>query len=158
MAFRLSAIVGDQYPETDVPPVDELLAKLRAREISGEAVIYPVSGEFPRATIDWHAERGFVLFCFDSETSRGHFLARDEVRSRPSVEVLLGGQAMERWPPELFVPDHLAAEALDFLLETGRRKLDLRWVRADQFPREVVWEGRAARSAWEQRRGRSGDV
>ena len=158
MTFRLSAMVGGQYPEMDVPSVDELLAKLQAGEVSGEAVIYPASGECPRATIDWHAGHGFVLFCFDSETSRGHFLTRGEVTSRPSVQVVLGGQAMEKWPPELFVPRDLAAEALDFFLETGQRKPDLRWARADRFPREVVWEGHAARNAREQKQQRDGDI
>ncbi len=99
IAFRLSAIVGDQYPEIEVPPVDELLAKLRAREISGEAVIYPASSEFPRATIDWHPEHGFVLFCFDSETSRGHFLTHDDVMSRPSVEVIPGRLSLSSQGP-----------------------------------------------------------
>lgn len=37
--------------------------------------------------------------------------------SRPSVPVILGGQATEKWPPELFVPENLAAEALDFFVE-----------------------------------------
>jgi hypothetical protein len=32
--------VGDQYPEMEVPPVDELLTKLQSGDISGEAVIY----------------------------------------------------------------------------------------------------------------------
>ncbi len=157
-AFRLSVIVGDQYPEMEVPPVDELLTKLRTREMSGEAVIYPTSGDLPRATIDWHAEHGFVLFCFDSEMSQGFFLTRGEVAGRPSVQVFLGGQAMEKWPPELFVPDYLAAEALDFFLATGQRKLDLGWARANEFPRELVWEGRAARSAWERTRQQDADV
>ena len=158
MPFRLSAIVGDQYPEMDVPPAGELLVKLRTGDVSGEAVIYPARGDFPRATIDWHVGHGFVLFCFDDELSRGHFLARGDVMSRPSVEVVLGGQAMEKWPPELFVPENLAAEALDCFLERGRRKPDLLWARADQFPREIVWEGRAARRAWEDKRQRHSDT
>lgn len=152
--FRLSAIVGNQYPEMDVPPVDELLAKLQAGEMSGEAVIYPESGDFPRATIDWHAGHGFVLLCFDGETSRGYFLTRGRVTSRPSVPIVLGGQAMEKWPPELFVPEELAADGLHFFLETGQRKPGLGWARVDEFPREVVWEGRAERSAWEDRQRR----
>ena len=156
--FRLSAIVGDQYPEVEVPPVDELLAKLQAGEVSGEAVIYPASGNFPRAIIDWHAGHGFVLLCFDSEASRGHFLTRGPVTGRPSVPIVLGGQAMEKWPPELFVPKELAVDALHFFLDTGRRKLGLGWARVDDFPREVVWEGRVARSAWEESQRRDGDV
>jgi hypothetical protein len=154
--FRLSAIVDDQYLEMDVPLVDELLAKLRAGEISGEVVIYPENGDFPRATIDWHPGHGFVLLCFGGETSEGHFLTRGRVTGRPSVEIVLGGQAMEKWPPELFVSRELAADGLRFFLETGQRKPGLGWARVDEFPREVVWEGRAGRSAWEDRRRRDG--
>lgn len=82
-----------------MPSGAELLAQLRAGEMSAEVVIYLANGEF--------------LFCLDSEMSRAHVLTREEVT------------------------------APDFLLETGRRKVDLRWVRVDEFPREVVWEGRA---------------
>lgn len=156
--FRLSAIVGDQYPEMEVPPVDELLARLQAGEMSGEAVIYPASGDFPRAMIDWHPGHGFVLLCFDSEGSRGYFLTRGQVTSGPSVQIVLGGQAMEMWPLELFVPEELAADGLRFFLDTGQRKPGLGWARADEFPREVVWEGRAARNAWEERRRRDRHV
>jgi hypothetical protein len=156
--FRLSAVVGDQYPEMVVPPVEQLLAKLQAGEVSGEAVIYPPSGDFPRAMIDWHAGHGFVLLCFDREASRGHFLTRGPVTSCPSVPIVLGGQAMEKWPPELFVPEELAADGLRFFLDTGQRKPDLGWARIDEFPREVVWEGLAARSGWEEGERRGGDV
>jgi hypothetical protein len=82
--LRLSAIVGNHYPEMDVPPVDQLLAKLQAVEMSCEAVIYPESGHFPRATIDWHAGHGFVLLCFDGETSRGHALLDARTRDKSS--------------------------------------------------------------------------
>lgn len=156
--FRLSAVVGDQYSEMEVPPVNELLARLQAGEISGEAVIYPTTGDFPRAMIDWHTGHGFVLLCFDSEASRGHFLTRGSITSRPSVSIVLGGQAMEKWPPELFIPDELAADGLHFFLETGQRKSGLGWARVDEFPREVVWEGRAGRNAWEERQRSDGDV
>jgi hypothetical protein len=142
----------------EVPPVDELLIKLQAGAISGEAVIHPMTGDFPRAMIDWHTGHGFVLLCFDSDPSPGHFLTRGPVISRPFVSIVLGGQAMERWPPELFVPEELAAEGLHFFLGTGQRKPSLEWVRADKFPREVVWEGRAGRVAWEQRQRRDADV
>lgn len=141
-----------------MPPVEELLAKLRAGEVSGEAVIYPVSAEFPRAMIDWHPGHGFVLLCFDSEASRGHFLTRGAVTSGPSIQIVLGGQAMEKWPPELFVPTELAAGALRFFVDTGHRNPDLEWARIDAFPREVIWEGEAARRAWEQREHTRGDV
>lgn len=156
--FRLSAVVGDQYPEMEVPPVDELLTKLQSGKISGEAVIYPMTGDFPRAMIDWHTGHGFVLLCFDSGTSRGHFLTRGPVTSRPSISLVLGGQAMEKWPTELFVSADLAADGLHFFLDTGRRKPGLEWTRIDGFPREVVWEGSAGRNAWETRQRRDADV
>lgn len=156
--FRLSAIVGDHYPEMDVPPVDELLTRLQTGAITGEAVIHPVTGDFPRAMIDWHPGHGFVFLCFDSDPSPGHFLIRGPVISRPSVSIVLGGQAMEKWPPELFVPEELATEGLHFFLETGRREPSLEWVRIDSFPRVVVWEGHAGRSAWEQSQRRDADV
>lgn len=108
--FRLSAIIGDSYHELSMPPVDDLLAKLRTGEVSGEAVIYPLGADFPRVMIDWHPGNGFILLCFDGEASRGDFLIRTPVTSTPSVPIVLGGQAMEKWPPELFVPTELVAD------------------------------------------------
>jgi hypothetical protein len=147
--FRISAVVGDQYPEMELPPVAELLMKLQSGGISGEAVIYPMAGDLPRAMIDWHTKHGFVLLCFERDVSRGHFLTRGPVASRPSVSIVLGGQAMEKWPPELFVPEGLAADGLQFFVDTGRRKPGLKWTRIDGFLREVVWEGSIGRNAWE---------
>ncbi len=149
--------MGDSYPEIEMPPVEDLLSKLRTGEVGGEAVIYPLGADFPRVMIDWHSEHGFVLLCFDSDTSTGDFLIRGPVISAPSVPIVLGGQAMEKWPPELFVPTQLVADALHFFVDTGRRKPDLLWARIDAFPREVVWEGRDARRVWEERE-RHGDV
>jgi hypothetical protein len=45
---------------------------------------------------------------------------------------------MEEWPPELFVPEDLAADGLRFFLDTGQRKPSLSWTRLNQFPRKVV--------------------
>jgi len=76
------------------------------------------------------------------------------VRSRhfslPSVETELGGQALERWPPELCVPSELAVQALNHVLEFGKQDPSLEWVRIDGFPRETLWEGRAQRDAWDR--------
>lgn len=156
--FRVSAVVGDQYPEMEPPPVADLLAKLQSGEISGEAAIYPITRDFPRALIDWHTGHGFVLLCFDSDVSRGHFLTRGPVTSQPSVSIILGGQAMEKWPPELFVPEDLAADGLQFFVDTGRRKPVLEWTRIDGFSREVVWEDGTGRNAWEATQRRDADV
>ncbi len=142
----------------ELPPVAQLLTKLQSGEISGEAVIYPMTGDFPRAMIDWHRGHGFVLLCFDNDVSRGHFLTRGPVTSRPSVSIVLGGQAMEKWPPELFVPEGLAADGLQCFVDTGRRKPALEWTKIDGFPREVVWEGGTGRDAWEATQRRDADV
>jgi hypothetical protein len=70
--------------------------------------------------------------------------------STPSVEVELGGQALERWPRELFVSAAQATEALNHFLEHGTQHPTLEWVRIDRFPRETLWEGRVQREAWER--------
>jgi hypothetical protein len=63
-------------------------------------------------------------------------------------------------PPELFVSEVLASEALDFFLDSGKQKPDLRWIRIDEFSREIVWEGRHGREAWEKAKptGYQGDA
>jgi hypothetical protein len=68
----------------------------------------------------------------------------------PSVEVELGGQALERWPRELFVFATDATHALNYFLEHGKQDPALEWVRIDAFPREALWEGREQRLAWER--------
>ena len=60
----------------------------------------------------------------------------------PAVEINLGGQAVERWPRELFVPEPLAQQTLDCFLNSRRQDAALPWVRTDGFPRETVWESR----------------
>lgn len=70
--------------------------------------------------------------------------------STPSVEVELGGQALERWPRDLFVSAEHATLALNHFLEHGKQDPALEWVRIDGFPRETLWEGRAQRLAWER--------
>jgi hypothetical protein len=64
--------------------------------------------------------------------------------------VELGGQALERWPRELFVSMALATQALDHFLNFGKQDLALEWVRIDAFPRETIWEDREGREAWER--------
>jgi hypothetical protein len=70
--------------------------------------------------------------------------------STPSIEVELGGQALERWPHELFASAERAAHALNHFLQSGKQDQTLEWVRIDAFPRETVWEGREGREAWER--------
>jgi hypothetical protein len=127
-----------------------LLADVQTRPAWDGASIIPVDAEYPRAHLDWHEGHGFVLQCCEDETSWSDFLATSGVLSTPSVEVELGGQALERWPCELFVPVPRAGQALDHFLKHGTQDPILEWVRIDRFPREVVWEGRAQQEAWER--------
>ena len=72
----------------------------------------------------------------------------------------MGGQALEKWARQLFVDSERAFEALDFFLKTGKQNGTQHWVRADAFPREIVWEGREGREAWEksrEKKDREGD-
>ena len=73
-----------------------------------------------------------------------------------SIEVELGGQALERWPRELFVSAEQATQALNHFLEFGKQDPALEWVRLDGFPRETLWKGRAQREAWERANPRKG--
>ena len=112
-----------------VPPVPEVLARLRTNPVWDEATICPADNEFPRVHAGWHAGHGFVIQCFEHDRSSGHFLVSGAGMSTPAVEINLGGQALERWPLELFVAEPLAHQAL---------------------------EGRAGRGAWERTHPRTG--
>jgi hypothetical protein len=147
-SFRLTSISED---ERDVPPPCELLAMLANRKPWDDVCICPEGTDFPRAIVSFHHGHGFVLQCYEDEDSLSDLLVDGEMTSIPSVEIELGGQALERWPSELFVPEHLVKAALDYFLDTGRQNPALRWVRIDRFPREIVWEGREGRKAWEKR-------
>lgn len=160
-SFWFSALIDGELAERPVPRASELITMLNSGKVRLEACIYPKTDQFPRATIDWHKGYGFVFHCFEDDRSRGYFLVSSEVKASPQVEIVLGGQVMERWPPELFVPESLVFEALEFFLESGQLKPNLQWVRTDQFERECVWEGRKGREAWEASRrfpGSDGDV
>ena len=155
--IRYSAVIGNDFAELPVPPAPELLTRIRTGELWGEVSLYPKDEQFPRASIDWHEGHGFVFHCFENAESWGYFLTTGDVMSPPRIDIALGGQAMEQWPRELFVGEILALEALDFFLHSGERKPSLRWVRTDQFPRIVVWEGREGRQAWERSKALKGE-
>jgi hypothetical protein len=75
------------------------------------------------------------------------------------VEINLGGQALERWPQELFVPESIARQAVEYFVSAGKQDPVLHWIRIDAFPREIIWEDRAGREAWERNNSSaSGDV
>jgi len=70
---------------------------------------------------------------------------------KPEVQIELGGQALEKWPRELFVPRETAAAVFETFLRTGRQDPSFTWVANDAFAREVLWETEAQRRAWERK-------
>jgi len=139
-----------------IPTVSELLDGVRSRPVWDGASISPMDAQFPLVHVDWHEGHGFVLQCYEDEESWSYFLVRNPHFSPPSIEVELGGQALERWPRELFVSAERAAQALNHFLEFGKQDPALEWVRIDAFPRKTVWDDRAGREAWERANPRKG--
>jgi hypothetical protein len=154
ISFRISFI--SSASNQVVPPVSDVLSRLRSSPSWDEASICPADEQFPRAHVAWHEGHGFVIQGFEDDRSGGYFLAGGAEMSSPAVEINHGGQALERWPPELFVADPLAHHALDYFLNSGKQDPALRWVRTDGFPRETVWQGRAGREAWERGHPKTG--
>lgn len=135
-----------------MPSASEILAEVRARPSWDEASITPDQVQFPRMHIARCEDHGFILHCFEGGDSWGEFVVTDLAFSTPIVEINLGGQALERWPPELFVSEQIAKEALGFFRTLGKRNPTQSWVKGDGFPRETIWEGREKREAWERAR------
>jgi hypothetical protein len=133
-----------------VPSALEVLARVRSAARWDEASICPTQKDFPRVHITRHDSEGFIVHCFENEQSLGQFLVNSRDFSPPTIEMNLGGQALERWPRELFVSEALAAESLEYFLDYGKRKPSLCWTGTGKFPRETIWEGRAERETWER--------
>lgn len=144
------SMVADAPAELPASNASELLEKVKRGATWDVLSVFSVHSDFPRAYVSWHDGCGFVVQCFENEASGGYFLAESEPLSAPEIEMVLGGQAQERWPRELFVDTTVAVEAVDFFLQSGKQKTTLHWVRGDAFPREIVWEGRRGREAWEK--------
>ena len=147
-SFRASFIMSDA--PAPIASSSELLTDIQSRPAWDGASISPVDAEYPRVHVDWHEGHGFVFQCYEREESLSDFLVTSRDFSTPFVEVELGGQALERWPRELFVPSELATQALNHFLEFGKQHPALEWIRIDGFPHETLWEGRAQREAWER--------
>ena len=147
-AFRLSFVTGEA--DLPIPPVSEMLARLRSGPAWDGASIARSDDQFPRLHVDWHEGHGFVIQCYEGEQAWSNFVIAGAHCGPPTIDINLGGQTLERWPPELFVPETLAHLALDCFLTTGKQDPRLHWVRIDAFPRETVWEGREGREAWER--------
>ena len=125
----------------------ELVGMLRQREPWDSACITPSGRDWPRLLVSFHGDLGFVLQRYETEASWSDFLVEGDGFSDPREEIDLGGQAIERWPRELFVSERLLRRALDDFFLTGRRVPGLRWVRIDAFPRRVVSKRRRDRRA-----------
>ena len=147
-AFRVSFIMSDA--PMPIASASQLLADVQSRPVWDGASISPADEDYPRVHLDWHQGHGFVFQCYAHEESWSDFLVTRRQFSTPSVEMELGGQALERWPPALFVSADHATQALDYFLEHGGQDPTLEWIRIDGFPRETLWEGRAQREAWER--------
>jgi hypothetical protein len=138
--FRASFIMSDA--PMPITSVSELLADVQSRPVWDGASISPADADYPRMHLDWHKGHGFVFQCHDDEELWSDFLVTSRQFSTPSVEVELGGQALERWAPELFVSAEHATQALNHFLGHGKQDPALKWIRIDSFPRETLWEGR----------------
>ena len=144
---------------TPIPSALDLLTQVQSRPVCDGASISPEGAQFPLVHVDWHEGHGFVLQCYEDEESWSDFLVTSQDFSAPSIEVELGGQALERWPRELFVSAERATQALSHFLEFGKQDPALEWVRIDAFPREIVWESREGREAWERaNQAKNGDA
>jgi hypothetical protein len=158
MAFLYSTLSGpENVPARDAP---ELLGIARERPRWDALIIVAENENYPRLHVTWHEGHGFVVHCFEDGESWGFFLTEAASFSSPEVEIEMGGQALEKWPRQLFVDSERALEALDFFLKTGKQNGTQHWVRTDAFPREIVWEGREGREAWEmsrEKKDRKGD-
>jgi hypothetical protein len=116
-----------------------------------EVSIFRADAQYPCLHLAWQADRGFIVHCFEDVESSGDFVVESATLTAPEVEINLGGQALERWPRQLFVSEHLARRVVEYFLRTGKRDPSQHWVRTGEFRRETIWEGRDQRLAWESR-------
>lgn len=147
-AFVFSAFIGNESARHEAPTAAAVVASLMRVDAWHEGSLHPKSGaDFPRAEVSFHAGHGFVLQIYEDAQSLSDFLAASDRFSASRVEIELGGQALERWPAELFVSERLAVEALEWFLAHGSEKPGLHWFRIDGFPRETIWDHAESRNA-----------
>jgi hypothetical protein len=119
----------------------KLLDHLKTSGNWPEASIHHATHQYPIMDIEFHGRAGFSLLCFDKASSVGYLAAGSSRLSKPSVLVCLGGQVIEKWPPELFLPLSLAKTVISHFFKTGEREPSVKWVRLDRFRRETVHPG-----------------
>src|SRR5262249_15052469 len=101
--FRVSFVTGER--ELQIVSVSAILARVQQGPVWDVASIASGEDHFPRLHIEWHEGNGFVMQCYEDEHSWSDFLLSGASCGPPVVEINLGGQALERWPQELFVPE-----------------------------------------------------
>ena len=149
--FVFSAFVGNGWLEQSSPRARDVLATLCRDDAWRESVIRPANGtDTPSLNISYHGEHGFVIQVHDHEQSLSDFAVTSRKFSDCSVEMELGGQALEQWPPELFVPERIAETVVAWFLRSGGKTPDVEWAGIDQFPRHVIWDDAAGRQQWER--------
>jgi hypothetical protein len=131
-AFRLSFVT--ERTELPIPAASQILARLRSGPAWDGASIAPADAQFPLLRVEWHESHGFVVQCFEDEQAWSAFLMTGARCGPPTIEIHLGGQALERWPTELFVPEELAHRAMECFLARGKQDPALQWIRIDAFP------------------------
>jgi len=155
--LSLSVLRRGGFEDIDIASLDVDGVRLEIeRGEAWELTVHPVE-EFPqcpRMHIDYTRGGGFVVMAFEDERSIGYYAMAGTTCSKPEVPIELGGQALEKWPRELFVQRHIAARALQTFLRTGRQDESFTWVANDAFDREVIWEDLAGRIAWEKQQGK----
>ena len=137
-------------PDVDEPrrlSAAQVLAHLSAASNWPEGAVSPLTtrhpaiAEYPFMSLQFHGAAGFSLHIFPSEKSSSLFADTKSRLSAPTVYVCLGGQVIEKWPRELFLPHETALAVLEQFMATRRRSSSCTWVRLDRFPRVTVHAG-----------------
>lgn len=157
LAISVLGRAGFEEISAEHPDVAGLLARLQAGEAL-ELSVHPVDEmiQFPMMHVDWHREAGFVVMVFEDEQSIGFYPTSDVPTGAPEIQIELGGQALEKWPRELFVPLEMAIRVCKTFIATGRQDRSVPWVANDAFAREIIWETPAQRAAWERKQRSEG--
>ena len=71
-AFRLSFVTSEAA--LPIPPVSEILARLRSGPVWDGASIAPADDQFPLLHVEWHEGHGFVIQCYEDEQAWSDFL------------------------------------------------------------------------------------
>jgi len=88
---------------------------------------------------------------FEDEQSIGFYPSSRVPTGAPEIQIELGGQALEKWPRELFVTLEMAMHIVETFRTTGRQDRSVAWVANDEFARQIIWETPAQRLAWERK-------